>query len=603
VTTYLERNLAELYLDDLNLLGETTTTDGYIFRMEAQGDAASWGNPVPIVTSVQRWKTDGSVSGFTGWGNRNPSFKVFIAADTAEDLAAAERALVKAARSAKTLKWTPPAGDPDAATSVFDVQTCQVDLLFSPDDEMRLKRLWQVTIEAWPWVRSDDLTTFDALTTSNTPSLLEVDPCTSATGWTGSPYAASQSAGAVRITRTVPLPSSKAQTIILQLSRAGSVSGLASTPYIALDVATTGVAGATYTVTADGQPLIAAATFGTVTYWRVPASMSSFSTLLISGTFVVPAGTTPTVQLAVADVSKTDTPAPPTSTRRQLMRRVWVGGSVPTAGSLKVSSPSSTPLGNVILHSRVDDGSGLVPNMRQYWVSGGGTSTDTTAVSGQRELIVNAGVAGGVTVWNIPGGLLQEASYAVVARLSCSNTTTTMVPLFGAAALNGAAVSYIDGNSAVKFTAASVWGMFPLGVVTLPPAMMPGESQVGVRLQMLAASIVGTGSIYLDEIWLLDQTHGQVTIVNCGTTAGTATRLWVDAPDADPTRNRPAVYLGTQDDRSDAVAVPMASILSLGQHLIDPDGMSLFSVTDNVADARVSGSAYRRGHSHPGTRG
>jgi hypothetical protein len=83
--------------------------------------------------------------------------------------------------------------------------------------------------------------------------------------------------------------------------------------------------------------------------------------------------------------------------------------------------------------------------------------------------------------------------------------------------------------------------------------------------------------------------------------AGTGkTRVWLDAPDADPVRNRPAFYAGTSSTRSDAAAIPHDQITALGDHDLQPGGSFVFSVTDNVNNAAVSASFYHRWHTHAG---
>ena len=77
-------------------------------------------------------------------------------------------------------------------------------------------------------------------------------------------------------------------------------------------------------------------------------------------------------------------------------------------------------------------------------------------------------------------------------------------------------------------------------------------------------------------------------------------RLWLDAPDADPLRNRPAVLHDSSDDRSGAVGVIWSSIMALGEHDLDPGGSLVFTVTDGALNAIVTASFYRRGHTHAG---
>lgn len=593
-STYLTRNDAELWLDDLCLTGETTTPGGDRFLLKAMADSATWGNPVPVTTSVQRWMTDGAVSSFTGWGNRNPSFKVFMYGRTSDDLAAAERELVKAARHARALKWIPPEGTPDAATAVFDVQTCQTDHQLAMDDEQRLARCWQVTIEAWPWVRSDTLTVVDALTTSvGTPDLVEVDSCASTSGWTGSPGTATATGGSIHETVVPPFQLTPT-AYTASLTRAGSVSGMLTTPYLMTDVTLAGSGFHGYTVTVDGVPLVAAAVLGSITYWHMPAGVDAFTSLVIAAKFTAPAGSVAGRVLTVNDVSRTDTAQPGTSTRKQLARSLAVGGSVPTAGSIKVASPSATPLGNVLLYTRTADGSGYTPPMRQNRVAGGTVTTDATAVSGSRETFVTGGTPGASIFYTVPGGLLPEASYVIVGRfLGSAVGTLTCSVLAGLNGVSGFGLASVTGS--FKIAQANAWQLGIIGQIDLPQSRLPAESTLGTNI--FFGVLAGVGNVFLDELWLFDVTNGRLSIAG----APTSTRMWFDAPDADPVRNLPAIYIGNQDDRSDAAMTFLIS--SLGQHLLDPDGATLFTVTDNVANAAVSASFYRRGHTHPGNTG
>jgi hypothetical protein len=131
-----------------------------------------------------------------------------------------------------------------------------------------------------------------------------------------------------------------------------------------------------------------------------------------------------------------------------------------------------------------------------------------------------------------------------------------------------------------------------IGALTLPPQQVPPESTVNLVITLAGA---GAGTITFDELYLLDVTHGVVSLVDCGT----ATRLWLDAPDADPVRNRPAIYLGTADDRSDAVHARYDQILALGEHDLVPEGAVLLTVTDGVGSALASASFYKRWHTQP----
>jgi hypothetical protein len=151
------------------------------------------------------------------------------------------------------------------------------------------------------------------------------------------------------------------------------------------------------------------------------------------------------------------------------------------------------------------------------------------------------------------------------------------------------------------FAAANTWEWHVLGTVTLPPQPVPAESSANVLVGINGnddANTQATSELDLDELYLFDVTNGDLSIATASASAGT--RLWIDSADYDPSRNRPVIYQGTQDDRSDAGGVPYFQITALDEHRLDPDGTAIFTVTDGVAGASVSASFYHRWHTHAG---
>jgi hypothetical protein len=96
-------------------------------------------------------------------------------------------------------------------------------------------------------------------------------------------------------------------------------------------------------------------------------------------------------------------------------------------------------------------------------------------------------------------------------------------------------------------------------------------------------------------------THGSFTLFTLATSlpfAASPTQLWLDSPDADRSDNQPHIYYGANADRSDASQVPYPQIASFGDHDLDPNGTTVFTVTDGVDDAVVTATYYQRWHTN-----
>lgn len=582
---YLKRNQAGLFINGLNVLGTTTDGNGRTFAIEAQDGESTWGNPIPIDTAVQRWMTDGAVAATEGHDNREIFFKVIVSAATSVALAAGEAALTKLSSTPTTLTWVPPEGAVLAPTTVFEIWTWHLESEFDMPREMRVARMYGVRMTAKPWARSKDFVTVAAPAVPGSPTTVSVDTCASVTGWTGFPDPPTTSGGAVKETHT----GGSGQR---QLIRTGSVTGLGTTPFLMIDMVATGpLASTSFFVAIDGVEISKVAQIGTVSYWQVPAGVTSFTTLQIAVVFNVTHGGP--VVLSVADVSRTDTIGG-IGSRKQLTRHLDVGGSVKTSGSIQIASPSATILGKVLVYTCADLDTGYSPPLRQYRTGGPTVTPDATCVSANREPLVTAGVSAGPTTYTIPAGQLPEGTYAVVGRF-----------LFGAAGtLNMNIAANMAGTSPVTISGQvsalsgiPTWGI--IGLISLPPVSQPAESLVATTVTAQGTVLTGTPTHNLDELYLLDVTHGAFTLL-AGLGSSVNTKLWIDAPDVDLSRNRPAIYHGTLADKTDAVAMPSVQILSVGDHDLDPNGAQILTVTDGVDNAVVSATFYHRWHSSAG---
>jgi hypothetical protein len=574
MTRYLTRNQASLYLGAVNCLGTTTDSAGNVFTVEAMADGVDWGSAQPIEVAVQRWMTDGAIAATQGYENREITFQVKISAATSVALAAGEAALIGAAQAALTLSWVPAEGSALAPTTVFDLWTCYLAHQFDPGGELRLTRTYPVT----------------AVPTSGAGTVVSVDTGTSTTGWTGSPNAPSVfNATAIRESAS---SGSAGAYPTRTLTRTGSVTGMGTTPYLVIDARSTGSPFfESPIVTVDGAECTLVASIGTTRYYQVPVGVTSFTTLTIKSTHY-PVNKTTTITLDVHDVTRSSVVGP-TSTHKMFMRNLSVGGSVPTSGSIQVASPSATVLGTTLVYTAPDTGSGYSPAMRQYRTSGGTVTVDATMVSGSRETL-NLGVS-----YDPPAGVLRKATYAVVARLNftaAGNETLTFSTFFPN---NLTALEQLSATA--SSTGASVQWVI-LGNISIPGTATPVESLNPTHVVISGALNSGTAPT-LDEVFLLDVTHGTFSLVTAATSLGTAytyTRLWLDSPDADQSDNQPHIYFGANADRSDAAQMSYGQIKSIGDHDLDPNGSLVFTVTDGVDDAVVTATYYPRWHTHAG---
>ena len=614
MTTYLPSNDAQLWLvtpgfDDLLLLGTTIDDDGHEWTMKAQAENASWDNPVPVDVSVQRWMTDGAVASTQGHDNRSPTFQVIVSAGNAVDLAYGEAALAQRATQSCLLVWYPPSGPDVAPASVFEVWTWHLQHQFDPDREQRLSRIYTVAMTAKPWVRSLNPTTAEAVQTTGTPTSTQVDDCTSVTGWTGTPNTPTVTGGTA-IHEQVSSPDGL-DTQTLTLTRTGTVTGMDTTPYLAIDTrtrapTTTSLTGSqilSQTIRVDGVACTLVGQVGTVYYWQVPAGVTSFSTLTISVQIKKTASIrigTDTISLDVYDVTRANFLSG-VGSQKMLTRHLDVGGSVKTTGSIQISSPDSSAFGATMVYTYPDTGTGYAPPMRQYRTSGGTITADSSCVSGSHELFAGAG--GGETptiVYSVPAGVLREATYVVVARfVSDGGSSTDFSPQFSTLDASGNVVDSISRPDASVGSSGVAWLI--MGAISIPGTSRAPESAQPVLLQFEQTPGFGASGITvnLDEVFVVDVTHGALSLLFLSTSSG-YTQVWLDSPDADPATNRPAVYVGTSADRSDAERPPYDRIASLGDHEFDPGGTTVFTVTGSLDNASVAATYYHRWHTHAG---
>jgi hypothetical protein len=587
--------------EDLLLTGSNFESSGASYDMAAQDDGFSPGSPEPIEVAVQRWMADGAVASTQGFGNRTITFNVIVSATNSSDLAAGEAALARRSAGSILLKWVPPQGEPDAPATVFEVWTWHLDPAFSVDREMRISRMYTVTATAKPAVRSEGLTVVDALPTVSTPTTISIDDCTSMTNWTGfSDYIIINNprteSGAIKIfgfltTGFAGLNLPPKTATRMSLTRTAHVD-MGSQPYLVLDTTNVGLLPNTFLVNVDGQPCTRIAALGSASYWQLPVGKNSFDTLYLEQTFSLVTGspTIISISMEINEIFKTDSVGG-VGSRMQLQRSFPVGGSVKTSGSIQLASPTANGLGNVLVYTRSAGAAGYVPALRQYRTSGGTVTADPLCVSGFRETFVTNGASVSQPNYFINSNQLREGTYAVVGRFK---TNAPGVAMSVAVYAQNTATTYASISKTITFPSTGSFVLASIGTMSLPVQRLPAESAVPMYLSIVGSG--GGGQQWLDEIYLLDVTRGDVTIIN----AGSYTRMWVDSADVDTSRNQPAVYLGNSSTRGDAVSVTSSQIVSLGPHELDPVGASMLTVTDGVLNAVVTAAFYKRWHTNAG---
>lgn len=157
---------------------------GRAFQFETESDGATFGFAEPVVVTVESDLTDGTRGQIVRHENREASFRVSVVAENSIGLAEGEALLRSLIGGPAEAAWTPPDGW--GATTVFEVLWSQMQWQFDDMDELRIRRVWQVTFTAKPFGRSVDATVTAALGGGEVPTVVEIDDASSTTNWTGS---------------------------------------------------------------------------------------------------------------------------------------------------------------------------------------------------------------------------------------------------------------------------------------------------------------------------------------------------------------------------------------------------------------------------------
>lgn len=530
---------------------------------------------------------DGEIEVSTRAGNRTMTFAVLIEGDMLT-MAEAEATLAfEADKPRNTLILEP--GDDFGPPAVYETFRAQATQEFTDEAEMNGLRVWRVTLRARPFARSSTLV--ESIGTSAggvTPTVVTINAGDAVTGWAvaGPPgsltdqgaylRAAMQTSGpgfgTTQWTYTPASPIDLSVTRIVSLVMWGgstTETSLSATPRFYAD-------GTEYPLLQVSTETGSRQRF----YYQVPPGVSSAASIGWASPITTSIGNVNFTSLQRTDM------LPAIGTTRQKSRTVQVAGSARTEGSLTVEHESSS-LGSTLIYTWPQGlAAGYTPPLRARRVSGGTATTDSSLVSGARDLLDTA------VVFDVPVSDLIAGTHQLVTRLKSDAATAQTVNYTAQLRIGGADVGTATTGSHVHtFGTTNAWRNVVLGRLMLPPADVPAGSTATVRVTLVAAS-AGASNIDLDDAWLFNTTVGDLSWVECPSSQ----RLWLNT--ATTQVPRPTVYRGNAEDQTDA-AYPGDDLRAFGSHRFTPPLMNVFTVTSGALDAAVSLTHYPHFIGHP----
>lgn len=561
------------------------------YLIDAMADGTDFGNPQPVIEIVRSLLTDGSLAVLEGWDNREISIRLCLSAPwgvSGTALAAAEAALMAElmATSKSPLVWVPPATH--SATCVFDVVAARLERDTSDgwdvDEVMRECRYYLLTLTCLPFARPETSTVVPALApTPPVPTVVDIDDCTSAAGWTinagfnvTSLTGPTSSGGSVNSGATVSYHGTDTRTPSYAVTRPGSVS-MGATPYLRVTVTLTGAA-SQLLVNNAGAISVAASTLvpGALDCYFQPASSFTSTILYVFAAPGVANGATFGAQ--IHHIARTDTIAGASTTREQ-SRTVTVSGSAPTQAATRLFDATPAALGGEIL-AFTSRNTLWQPALRPYRVAGGAVTADSARVSGSRNTLATQ------MVFRVPANLLTTGTYALMALMN----VTTGGTLTWEAKMVGAGGALIPGSSVIV-TGSTMVGVTS-GYQTLNLARIPLPVLAVEADQMVHLALTGTANMTLDEAWLFGLHDGVLTWIQ-----DTDSLTWIEIRSPELGAARPSVYGGTGAKGANSVSIGW-KCRSFGAHRFTPGLMQVFTVTSSSLVSQSELEFYPRFHSH-----
>lgn len=583
-----------LQFGNLDLLGNDQSPGWWI---EATGDDADFGNPVPVERAIKSFLQDGAIAAIESYDNREMTLRLTLFATSSANLAAAEAALVAEVGKRNTLIWTPPdnTGDLAGTPCVFDIVTSSLTYAFAEINDFNLLRSYTLTLKALPFARSNTLTTYTspAPPSGGAPTNTLVDGGTSTTNWSG----ASSDGGSTTLSTTGGVITlfkgfgAGTTTRSITLTRSSLATSMTGTGFVRIKMVTQLTQGGdpktlAVTVKINGTTVAEAGRDGDYRWYAHPGGTLSTIEITASGKFPAAAGS---VVIRVDEVYRTSVATLSTLTgQRQQFLSLPVGGTVRTQGNLELVDATPTALGSTLVYTTPADFPAAQPPLRRWRTVGPAETTDATLVSGKYSALNT------LHQFELPAQNVPSGGYLLVARIKHTTGTNYGLLWSGQSVMGTTVVDVggINGSTGGALSAINTWQIVTVAHMTLPTFNMGSSGLVRIGLS-------STPDVLLDEAWLFNVDQGQLTWVEAGTgtpaSGGPANRVFLDA--ATINSPVPAMYLGTAADRSDSFGAGRTA-QSFEEHQFVPPLTNVFLVTTNAVSTAVTLSHYPRFHSH-----
>lgn len=517
---------------------DATFTDGG-YRFSVLADGYEPGSAEAVESVVRALAADGSSARIDGHDNAETTFRLKIEGEDHGSLnrgEAAFRRLLPDGYSAPVDLLSRPPQD-DAPASVRTIITGKFDQDWDDFDELRIERVYVVTLTHRPFVRSEFPSVAKALSVGE-GTQTTINDCTSITDWSavgtgGVAITPTTSGGAIHF---VLPPSAGLRGWTLTI--AGTYD-LALTPYLAVEVQFPPMslgddgllrAGGEWiepiqkVISTDGYQRYIFDTSAPGVTWT-PGPVTLHFGQAASGTIAR------TLKVRHVEALPVANPGLP----RQNARILKIGGTERTPGTLHVYSRDASPLGTAFVHTSPDEGTGYDPDLSR-WI--GATLTPDPAAPMGGWL-----AAAPTRRAEVPSSSLATGTYQIVLYLKSPTTIrlrfqwlALTIPIPGTVEATGAA----SGSAWVDLIADRPT-LVAIGTTTLPVS----RAQQGRTAIDFGAE--GGSNVLIGGAWLL-RTGRECAISAVRTNEP---HMWIEGAEAG---NAGSILIGSAADQSDSHA-------------------------------------------------